>query len=192
MRSRRPTSTPPSCSSRACKSIVVLLHQGGIPASPAFNYDCNANGGLGLTGDIVPIAQQISPAVDLIITGHTHTAYTCNIPDPAGNPRMVTSASSFGRLFTDIELQYDPATRDIVRSSVTAHELPVTRDVAEGAGRDRDHQPLQHLPRPDRQHRRRIHRRHDPGSRLHRVGRLHASRVRRRRATSSPTPSSRA
>ena len=62
--------------------------------------------------------------MDLIISGHTHTAYTCNIPDPAGNPRMVTSASSFGRLFTDIELKYDPATKDIVRSSVTTHEHP--------------------------------------------------------------------
>jgi 5'-nucleotidase len=111
------------------QSIVVLLHQGGIPASPAFNYNCNANGGLGLTGDVVPIAQQISPAVDLIITGHTHTAYTCDIPDPAGNHRMVTSASSFGRLFTDIELKYDPATKDIVRSAVTTTNTPVTRDV---------------------------------------------------------------
>ena len=111
------------------QAIVVVLHQGGIPASPAFNYDCNANGGLGLNGDIVPIAQQITPAVDLIISGHTHAAYACNIPDPAGNPRMVTSASSFGRLFTEIELQYDPATRDIVRSSVTSTNSPVTRDV---------------------------------------------------------------
>lgn len=111
------------------QAIVVVLHQGGIPASPAFNYDCNANGGLGLSGDIVPIAQQITPAVDLIISGHTHAAYACNIPDPAGNPRMVTSASSFGRLFTEIELQYDPATRDIVRSSVTSTNSPVTRDV---------------------------------------------------------------
>ena len=111
------------------QAIVVLLHQGGGPASPAFNYNCNANGGLGLSGDVVPIAQQISPAVDLIISGHTHAAYTCDIPDPAGNHRMVTSASSFGRLFTDIELKYDPATADIVRSSVTTTNTPVTRDV---------------------------------------------------------------
>ncbi len=158
----------------------------------AYNYNCNANGGLGLTGDVVPIAQQISPAVDLIITGHTHTAYTCDIPDPAGNHRMVTSASSFGRLFTDIELKYDPATKDIVRSSVTATNTPVTRDVAQGAGRDRDHRPLHHVPRPDRQHRRRLHRRHDPGPRLLRRGSAVPSRVRRRPATSSPTPSSRA
>jgi 5'-nucleotidase len=112
------------------QSIVVLLHQGGIPASSAYNYDCNAGGNLGLSGDVVPIAQQISPAVDLIVTGHTHTAYTCNIPDPAGNSRMVTSAASFGRLYTDIELSYDPVTRDIVRTSVAATNMPVTRDVA--------------------------------------------------------------
>jgi 5'-nucleotidase len=111
------------------RSIVVLLHQGGIPASSAFNYDCNANGALGLTGDVVAIAQKISPSVDLIISGHTHTAYTCDIPDPAGNHRMVTSASSFGRLFTDIELKYDLLTHDIVRSSVTATNMPVTRNV---------------------------------------------------------------
>jgi 5'-nucleotidase len=111
------------------QAIVVLLHQGGSPASSAFNYNCNANGGLGLSGDLVPIAQKISPAVDVIISGHTHQAYTCDIPDPAGNHRMVTSASSFGRLFTDIELKYDPATTDIVRASVTSANTPVTRDV---------------------------------------------------------------
>jgi 5'-nucleotidase len=116
--------------SQGVESIVVLLHQGGQPASSAFNYNCNPSGGaLGLTGDVVPIAQNISPAVDLIITGHTHTAYTCDIPDLDGNHRIVTSASSFGRLFTEIELQYDPKTKDIVRSSVTATNTPTTRDV---------------------------------------------------------------
>jgi 5'-nucleotidase len=112
------------------KAIVVLLHQGGIPASGAYNYNCNAGGNLGLTGDIVDIAKAISPKVDLILTGHTHTSYTCDIPDPDGNDRMVTSASSFGRLFTDIELKYDAVSRDIVRTSVQATNLPVTRDVA--------------------------------------------------------------
>jgi 5'-nucleotidase len=112
------------------KAIVVLLHQGGLPSSGLYNYDCNAGGNLGLTGDVIPIAQQISPKVDLIVSGHTHTAYTCNIPDPDGNPRMVTSAASFGRLFTDIEFDYNTKARDIVRTSVTAANVPVTRDVA--------------------------------------------------------------
>ena len=112
------------------KAIVVLLHQGGIPSSGVYNYDCNAGGALGLTGPIVDIAKQITPKVDLIVTGHTHTSYVCDIPDPDGNDRMVTSAASFGRLFTDIEMQYNTASRDIVRTSVSAANQIVTRDVA--------------------------------------------------------------
>jgi 5'-nucleotidase len=112
------------------KAIVAIVHQGGIPASSAFNYDCNAQGpGSGVTGDIVPIAQQISPKVDLILTGHTHTAYVCDIPDPDGQPRLVTSAASFGRLFTDVEGQINTRSHDFVRSSLTATNVPVTRDV---------------------------------------------------------------
>jgi len=112
------------------KAIVAVVHQGGIPASSAYNYDCNAKGpGSGLSGDIVPIAQQISPKVDLILTGHTHTAYVCDIPDPDGQPRLVTSASSFGRLFTDVEGEINTRSHDFVRSSLTATNVPVTRDV---------------------------------------------------------------
>jgi 5'-nucleotidase len=112
------------------KAIVAVVHQGGIPASSAYNYDCNAGGpGSGLSGDIVPIAQQLSPKIDLVLTGHTHTAYVCDIPDPDGQPRLVTSASSFGRLFTDIEGQINTRSHDFVRSSLTATNVPVTRDV---------------------------------------------------------------
>ncbi|MGC5411106.1 5'-nucleotidase C-terminal domain-containing protein, partial [Streptomyces sp. DT225] len=52
------------------------------------------------------------------VTGHTHQAYVCTIPDPAGNPRLVTSAASFGRLYTDTTLTYDRRTGDIVRTAV--------------------------------------------------------------------------
>jgi 5'-nucleotidase len=111
-------------------AIVALVHQGGFPTSSAYNYDCDANGpGSGLTGDIVPIAQQIDPAVDVIVSGHTHTSYVCDIPDPAGQPRLVTSAASFGRLFTDIEGSYNTRTHDFVRSSLTAHNVIVTRTI---------------------------------------------------------------
>jgi 5'-nucleotidase len=115
---------------KGVNAVVVLLHQGGIPSSGVYNYDCNAGGGLGLTGPVVDIARSISPQVDLIVTGHTHTSYVCDIPDPAGNHRMVTSAASFGRLFTDIELTYDKVTNDVVRTSVGASNRIVTRDVA--------------------------------------------------------------
>ncbi|EDY44884.2 bifunctional metallophosphatase/5'-nucleotidase [Streptomyces sp. SPB074] len=110
------------------KSIVALLHEGGLPANGAYNYDCDspAAGG-GISGPIVDIAKGITPKVDALVTGHTHNAYVCTIPDPAGNPRLVTSASSFGRLYTDTTLTYDRRTRDIVRAKVGSANHVVSR-----------------------------------------------------------------
>ncbi|MEV5428280.1 bifunctional metallophosphatase/5'-nucleotidase [Streptomyces sp. NPDC052701] len=112
------------------KSIVALVHEGGFPASTAYNYDCDAPGaGDGVSGPIVDIARNVTPQVDALVTGHTHSAYVCTIPDPAGKPRMVTSAASFGRLYTDTTLTYDRWTGDIARTAVTSANHVVTRDV---------------------------------------------------------------
>ncbi|MGW7619013.1 bifunctional metallophosphatase/5'-nucleotidase [Streptomyces antimycoticus] len=101
------------------KSIVALIHEGGLPASASYNDDCdNGGAGKGISGPIVDIAKNISPTVDALVTGHTHQAYTCTIPDPSGTPRTVTSAASFGRLYTDTTLTYDRRTGDIVRTNV--------------------------------------------------------------------------
>ncbi|MBC2874984.1 MULTISPECIES: bifunctional metallophosphatase/5'-nucleotidase [Streptomyces] len=101
------------------KAIVTLVHEGGMPASGAYNDDCDSPGaGAGISGPIVDIAKKVTPKVDAFITGHTHQAYACTIPDPAGNPRTVTSAASFGRLYTDTTLTYDRRTRDFVRTPV--------------------------------------------------------------------------
>lgn len=125
------------------KSIVTLIHEGGAPASSSYNYDCDSPAaGDGISGPITEIAKGISPKVDALVTGHTHQAYVCTIPDPAGNPRLVTSASSFGKLYTDTTLTYDRRTKDIVRTAVktaSKHSSPanpvsanhvVTRDQA--------------------------------------------------------------
>jgi 5'-nucleotidase len=113
------------------KSIVALVHEGGYPASASYNYDCDAPGaGDGVSGPIVDIAKNVTPQVDALVTGHTHNAYVCTIDDPAGNPRMVTSAASFGRLYTDTTLTYDRRTGDIARTAVKSANHVVTRDVA--------------------------------------------------------------
>ncbi|MFF3552342.1 bifunctional metallophosphatase/5'-nucleotidase [Streptomyces tsukubensis] len=115
---------------KGVKSIVALLHEGGFPASSSYNYNCDSPGaGDGISGPIVDIAKKVSPQVDALVTGHTHQAYACTIPDPAGKPRTVTSASSAGRLFTETTLTYDRRTKDIVRTSVGATNHVVTRDV---------------------------------------------------------------
>ncbi|MFE5075455.1 bifunctional metallophosphatase/5'-nucleotidase [Streptomyces halstedii] len=113
------------------KSIVALIHEGGAPASTSYNYDCDSPGaGDGISGPIVDIAKGISPKVDALVTGHTHQAYVCTVPDPSGKPRMVTSAASFGKLYTDTTLTYDLRTKDIVRTSVKSANHVVSRDQA--------------------------------------------------------------
>jgi 5'-nucleotidase len=97
------------------QAIVVLLHQGGAQSGDI--NDC-AN----LQGPIVPIAAGLSDAVDVIVSGHTHAAYNCVL-----GGKTVTSASSFGRLVTDIDLQVDRATGDVVGK--TASNVVVGRDV---------------------------------------------------------------
>ncbi|MER5293645.1 bifunctional metallophosphatase/5'-nucleotidase [Streptomyces pharetrae] len=112
------------------KSIVALIHEGGFPAGTAYNYDCDAPGaGDGISGPVVDIAKNVTPQVDALVTGHTHAPYVCTIDDPAGRPRMVTSAASFGRLYTDTTLTYDRWTGDIARTAVSSANHVVTRDV---------------------------------------------------------------
>ncbi|MFJ4874094.1 bifunctional metallophosphatase/5'-nucleotidase [Streptomyces sp. NPDC088745] len=117
------------------KSIVALIHEGGAPASTAYDYDCDSPGpGDGVSGPITDIAKGISPKVDALVTGHTHQSYVCTIPDPAGNPRLVTSAASFGKVYTETTLTYDRRTKDIVRTTAKAPSSRnhiVTRDQSE-------------------------------------------------------------
>jgi len=127
----------PVLQAQGVQAIVVLIHQGGTPdykfqgIPTAAPYDFTCDGGANqLTSDsaIIPIAQQLSPAIDVVVSGHTHQPYVCDIKDPAGQDRLVTSASSFGRVYTDIELKFDRRTQDIVRSSVDATNVVVDRN----------------------------------------------------------------
>jgi 5'-nucleotidase len=99
------------------RAIVVLLHQGGAQDATGGINTCN-----GLSGPIADIVGRTTKDVDLFMTGHTHAAYNCVI-----DGRPVTSASSFGRLFTDIDLTLDRRTNDVVK--VTADNVIVTQNV---------------------------------------------------------------
>ena len=105
---------------RGVEAIVVLLHEGGVQTG-ADSYQINACNGL--AGPIVDIAAGMDDAIDVIVSGHTHQAYNCILDE-----KLVTSASSFGRLVTDIDLRIDRRTRDII--SAEAENVIVTRDLA--------------------------------------------------------------
>ena len=130
---------------KGVNAIVVLVHEGGLPTkekwtdpatgkqydvNPTYDYTCGKGGSLAASSPILPIAANLDPAIDMVVSGHTHQPYVCSVKDPAGHDRLLTSASSYGRLFTETELTYDRRTRDIVRSSVKGSNVQVTRDVA--------------------------------------------------------------
>jgi 5'-nucleotidase len=107
----------PELRKQGVATTVLLIHQGGFQ-EPGGTYDsCE-----GLTGDIEPVLAALDPAFRVVVTAHTHQAYDCTIGD-----RHVTSAGSYGRLVTVIDLAIDPAKGELV--DVHARNVPVTRDI---------------------------------------------------------------
>jgi 5'-nucleotidase len=106
----------PQIKKKGIETIVVLIHEGGQPTS--FNY----NGCPGISGPIVDIVNNLDDEVDLVISGHTHQPYNCVI-----DGRPVTSAFSFGRLVTDIDMTIDSKTGET--TSIAIENKIVTRDV---------------------------------------------------------------
>ena len=101
------------------EAMVLMLHEGGIPNPFAIN------GCAGISGPINAIAAGMNAEIDVIITGHTHQPYTCTINDPDTNPRPVTSAFSFGRVVTEVEIEINNTTGEVDRNTFTMlnHEV---------------------------------------------------------------------
>jgi 5'-nucleotidase len=108
------------------RAFVVLIHQGGQQNAPFPLGYMDSDRCDNFTGDIKPIVEALDPQVDVVVSAHTHQPYVCRF-----NGILTTSASSFGRLVTDIDLRIDHRTKDIVNA--TAHNVIVTRGVAKDA-----------------------------------------------------------
>jgi 5'-nucleotidase len=89
----------------------VLIHEGGFPAG-GYN-ECP-----GISGPIVDIVTKFDKAVDVVISGHTHRAYVCDI-----GGRLVTSGDKFGTIVSAIDLKLDATTRGV--TSAKAHNVIV-------------------------------------------------------------------
>jgi 5'-nucleotidase len=92
----------PELKARGVEAIIVLIHEGGFPTGD-YN-ECP-----GISGPIVDIVKKFDKAVDVVVSGHTHQAYVCEI-----DGRLVTSGDKYGTIVTTIDLKLDPATRDVI------------------------------------------------------------------------------
>ena len=59
----------------------MLLHEGATQASGGGINTC-----VGISGPILEIHDRLDPAIDVLITGHTHQPYNCVLPDPSLPP----------------------------------------------------------------------------------------------------------
>lgn len=111
----------PELKAQGVEAIVVLLHQGGSqnPAPGDVNA-CND-----ISGPIVAINNALDPEIDAMITGHTHLPYNCLLEDADGEPRIVTSAYSYGRVVSELNLVIDKRTHDVRRDLSTARNHTV-------------------------------------------------------------------
>ncbi len=92
----------PELKARGVEAIVILIHEGGFPAGD-YN-ECP-----GISGAIVDIVGKFDRAVDIVVSGHTHQAYVCEI-----DGRLVTSGDKFGTLVTAINVKLDPNSRNVI------------------------------------------------------------------------------
>jgi 5'-nucleotidase len=105
-------------------AVVVLVHQGG-DVDPFFNQDGCPN----LGGDIMPVLARLDPTIRLVVSGHTHKAYVCEVPAADGSTRLLTSAGRYGYFVTDIRMAVDPATDRVL--SLSAVNTPVVEAAGE-------------------------------------------------------------
>jgi len=101
-------------------AIVAVVHEGG-----------DADGGIddceNPRGPIFDIVRALDPAIDVVLSAHTHRAYNCRV-----DGRVVIQGASFGRLLSVIDLRLDRDTGKVVHDETRARNVPV----ANGIGAD--------------------------------------------------------
>ena len=89
----------PELRAAGAQVLVAIMHEGAMFDGSANDpsYACT-----GLKGRGVDIAKRLDPAYAIIISGHTHQAYTCKI-----DGRLMVQAGSFGGWLTESRLTLD-------------------------------------------------------------------------------------
>ena len=101
----------PRLQEEGIQAIVVLLHEGG------FSYGGQNDCGAGLDGPVTEVTERLDQVVDLVIAGHTHDEFVCEI-----GGKWVTMADNAGRLFTVIDATLRRSAGDLTVQ--TARNLP--------------------------------------------------------------------
>ncbi|BDD82675.1 multifunctional 2',3'-cyclic-nucleotide 2'-phosphodiesterase/5'-nucleotidase/3'-nucleotidase [Tsukamurella pulmonis] len=107
----------PEIKAAGADAIVATLHDGGAQKGSG---EADPNACQDVSSPVPDLAKRIDPAVTSILTAHSHQAYNCTI-----DGRTVTQAASYGRLITDITLDFSgPAAKATAVNRVVRRDLP--------------------------------------------------------------------
>jgi 5'-nucleotidase len=104
----------PEIRAQGVHAIVALIHEGADYNSPrgTFNdvgYRCE-----GFGGPIRDIVRRLDPQIRVVMSAHTHMAYTCNV-----DGRLVVQGASYGAMITEVDLRVNPRSGEVL--DVQAH-----------------------------------------------------------------------
>jgi 5'-nucleotidase len=115
----------PELRRQGIEAIVVVVHQGARTRVGFNDKSC-----AGLAGPLLPVLDRLDPAVDVVVSGHTHGAYVCDYPRPGlPRPLLLTGAGEYGMLLTDIRLTIDPRSGEVI-------EAQADNVIVQGEGHD--------------------------------------------------------
>jgi 5'-nucleotidase len=98
---------------RGIETIIVVAHEGGVQGEDGV-----------ITGPIADIAAAVHDAVDVIISGHTHTYLNGWV-----DGKLIVQSGRYGAAFSDVDLVIDKKTGDVVSAKAEIVNV-VTTEVA--------------------------------------------------------------
>jgi 5'-nucleotidase len=107
--------------------MVVLIHQGGqTTAKAVMDKSCP-----GFTGAILDLSDRFDPAINVVVSGHTHQEYVCLRPDG----KLITQTGSYGRMVTKIDLTVDRLTKKVIAKDANNHLVVNDVEVKDSNGK---------------------------------------------------------
>ncbi|RZF50829.1 bifunctional metallophosphatase/5'-nucleotidase [Acinetobacter halotolerans] len=109
----------PELKKQGIEAIVVVVHEGVAPSTKFNKKTCD-----GLSGPLIDVLERLDPAVDVVVSGHTHQSYICDYATQnPQKPFLLTSAGQYGTAITNIQLELDGKTGDVIKKDAT--QVPV-------------------------------------------------------------------
>ncbi len=110
------------------QALIAVVHEGGNIDGAQMEW--NASDCPTRRGAIFDIEKRLNPAIDVVMSGHTHQGYRCVVGD-----RVVMQAVALGRGLSVADLVLDPKTGDVDRARSIHRNLPVFNEHTDAAHR---------------------------------------------------------